>query len=301
MAWANSFGVALPLAAGLPPGPPLSDSDWPVREPYLITAIILMSAVALAIGCCTLCQQRPPSAPSPSSPHIEPLLVNGRVIVRGASSAEGPGQNGAAQKPPAPAYANLLFLTAFGSLMLGSAFGSIYLLIAYFSEIWKSGFVAALLLGGIALGLRYIVVWIYRNILLRNFCTTMQLSRENKESTPVLEWFKVWLPRYMKQRSKRFHNIAPLFRKKDGTTFFTHFQDSRRSDQFALSLWASQGTHHFTFESKDGRRSYVLMHYYTKGEAKKTGWNNELVAQAPRSQTCTRLCPCKFMCRCRCR
>ena len=104
-------------------------------------------------------------------------------------------------------------------------------------------------------------------------------SRENKESTPVLEWFKVWLPRHMKQQKLQFHNVAPLFRKKDGTAFFTHFQDSRRSDQFALSLWASQGTHHFEYRAADGRVTRVLMNYYTKGEAKKTGWNNELVAQ----------------------
>ena len=123
------------------------------------------------------------------------------------------------------------------------------------------------------------MLWVYRNVLIRHLCTTMQLSRENKESTPVLEWFKVWLPRYMKSKKIQFNNVAPLFRKKDGTTFFTMFQDTRRSDQFALSLWASQGSHSFTFVANDGSKSYVLMSYYTKGEMKKTGWNNELVAQ----------------------
>ena len=93
------------------------------------------------------------------------------------------------------------------------------------------------------------------------------------------QWFKVWLPRYMKARTLQFNNVAPLFRKKDGTTFFTHFQDSRKSNQFALSLWAAHGTHMFVFVSKDGSSSTVLMNYYTKGEMKKTGWNNELVAQ----------------------
>ena len=38
----------------------------------------------------------------------------------------------------------------------------------------------------------------------------------------------------------QFNNVTPLFRKKDGTNFFTMFQDTRRSDQFALSLWAMQ-------------------------------------------------------------
>jgi hypothetical protein len=36
---------------------------------------------------------------------------------------------------------------------------------------------------------------------------------------------------------------------------------------------------------KDSRRCCVRMHYCIKGQAKTTGWNIELVAQAPRSQT----------------
>ena len=52
------------------------------------------------------------------------------------------------------------------------------------------------------------LLWFLRNVVLRRFYTTMQLSRENKESTPVLEWFKVWLPRYMRTNRKMFHNVA---------------------------------------------------------------------------------------------
>ena len=214
-----------------------------------------------------------------SSPsHVEPLLVNGQVL---ASSTSTTTVDTALQATTVtPEYSNLISLALFLvsiSTLLG---GSVFILVKYFHEIWQSGFVAALLLGGIAFAVQAATVWFLKNVVVRRFYTTMQLSRENKESTPVLEWFKVWLPRYMKQRKLMFNNVAPLFRKKDGTTFFTMFQDTRNSDQFALSLWTMPGTHSFTYVSpKDGSRSRVVMHYYTKGEMKKTGWNNELVAQ----------------------
>ncbi|EOD13834.1 hypothetical protein EMIHUDRAFT_212353 [Emiliania huxleyi CCMP1516] len=210
--------------------------------------------------------------------HVEPLLLNGQLHVQQHDSA-------AAELAKSPVsdlvlptrrrWGNLLFLLIFTALTLGICGGAVWSLVHYFDSIWQSGFVAALLLGGIAFALRYAAIWMYRNVLVRHFCTTMQLSRENKESTPVLEWFKVWLPRYMKAQQVQFNNVAPLFRKKDGTTFFT----MRKSDQFALSLWAAQGSHSFVFRAHDGSCSSVLMSYYTKGEMKKTGWNNELVAQ----------------------
>lgn len=40
-----------------------------------------------------------------------------------------------------------------------------------------------------------------------------------------------------------------------------------------------QGSHRFVYHASDGSSSLVTMVYYTKGEMKKTGWNNELVAQ----------------------
>ena len=210
-----------------------------------------------------------------STTHIEPLLVNGHVTV------DTPYNGSVLEAPLAPPqYFNVLLLLVFGTSTAGLTGFCCWALVVYFDVIWKSGFVAALLLGGIAFVLRNAMLWFVRNVFLRRFYTTMQLSRENKESTPVLEWFKVWLPRYMKSRQKMFNNVSPLFRKKDGTTYFTMFQDTRRSDQFALSLWTMPGTHSFVYSSpKDGSWSWIVMHYYTKGEMKKTGWNNELVAQ----------------------
>ena len=239
---------------------------WATLEPYVLTAGGVVAGALLLAALQLACRRR-----SATSMHVEPLLLNGRIVL--------PQTANIAADAVKPAYSNLVFLISFSAVLLGAAGASLYFLIAYFQVIWASGFVAALLLGGVALVLRKLLVWVYSNVILRNFFTTMQLSRENKESTPVLEWFKVWLPRHMKQQKLQFHNVAPLFRKKDGTAFFTHFQDSRRSDQFALSLWASQGTHHFEYRAADGRVTRVLMNYYTKGEAKKTGWNNELVAQ----------------------
>ena len=239
---------------------------WATLEPYVLTGGGVVAGALLLATLQLACHRR-----SATSMHVEPLLLNGRIVL--------PQTANIAADAVRPAYSNLVFLISFSAVLLGAAGASLYFLIAYFQVIWASGFVAALLLGGVALVLRKLLVWVYSNVILRNFFTTMQLSRENKESTPVLEWFKVWLPRHMKQQKLQFHNVAPLFRKKDGTAFFTHFQDSRRSDQFALSLWASQGTHHFDYRAADGRVTRVLMNYYTKGEAKKTGWNNELVAQ----------------------
>jgi hypothetical protein len=119
---------------------------------------------------------------------------------------------------------NLAFLIGFTLVAAGTVGGSAWVLVTYFDIIWQSGFVAALLIGGLALVGRTASLWVYSNVVVRRFFTTMQLSRENKESTPVLEWFKVWLPRYLKASGRQFHNVAPLFRKRDGTTFFTMFQ-----------------------------------------------------------------------------
>ena len=210
--------------------------------------------------------------------HVEPLLVNGQV--EAGRTKITPTNNSLQPLEVRPEYSNLITLSLFVVSASSVLVGGSYVLIKYHDAIWKSGFVAALLIGGVAFALRTATLWFIRNVVVRRFYTTMQLSRENKESTPVLEWFKVWLPRYMKERKLMFNNVAPLFRKKDGTTFFTYFQDTRNSDQFALSLWIMPGTHSFTYVSpKDGSRSHVVMHYYTKGEMKKTGWNNELVAQ----------------------
>ena len=210
--------------------------------------------------------------------HVEPLLVNGQV--EAGRTKITPTNNSLQPLEVRPEYSNLITLSLFVVSASSVLVGGSYVLIKYHDAIWKSGFVAALLIGGVAFALRTATLWFIRNVVVRRFYTTMQLSRENKESTPVLEWFKVWLPRYMKERKLMFNNVAPLFRKKDGTTFFTMFQDTRKSDQFALSLWTMPGTHSFTYVSpKDGSRSHVVMHYYTKGEMKKTGWNNELVAQ----------------------
>ena len=164
--------------------------------------------------------------------HVEPLLLNGQLHVQQHDSA-------AAELAKSPVsdlvlptrrrWGNLIFLLLFTALTLGICGGAVWSLVHYFDSVWQSGFVAALLLGGIAFALRFAAIWMYRNVLIRHFCTTMQLSRENKESTPVLEWFKVWLPRYMKAQQVQFNNVAPLFRKKDGTTFFTMFQDTLRA------------------------------------------------------------------------
>ena len=230
-----------------------------------------------------ICGPRARVANSSRAGPIEPLLLNGQLHLEDTSTSRTTSALTAPTTelvmPVRPAWGNLVLCIVFASILFGSIFFFCWVLVTFIAEIWASGFVAALLIGGIAVALRYVAVWIFRNIIVRRFCTTMQLSRENKESTPVLEWFKVWLPKYMKSRKIQFNNVAPLFRKKDGTTFFTMFQDTRRSDQFALSLWAMQGSHKFVFHSSDGSSSLVTMVYYTKGEMKKTGWNNELVAQ----------------------
>ena len=219
---------------------------------------------------------------------IEPLLINGQLHVEDVEAASTSRSTAALTAvplskdllmPARPAWGNLLLCIIVASILFGSAGFFCWVMVNYSAEIWASGFVAALLIGGIAMALRFFALWFLSNILVRRFCTTMQLSRENKESTPVLEWFKVWLPKYMKGRCLQFNNVTPLFRKKDGTNFFTMFQDTRENNQFALSLWAMQGSHHFVYHASDGSSSLVTMVYYTKGEMKKTGWNNEVVAQ----------------------
>ena len=145
-----------------------------------------------------------------SSPsHVEPLLVNGQVL---ASSTSTTTVDTALQATTVtPEYSNLISLALFLvsiSTLLG---GSVFILVKYFHEIWQSGFVAALLLGGIAFAVQAATVWFLKNVVVRRFYTTMQLSRENKESTPVLEWFKVWLPRYMKQRKLILTNILVIW------------------------------------------------------------------------------------------
>ena len=188
---------------------------WATLEPYVLTAGGVVAGALLLATLQLACRHR-----SATSMHVEPLLLNGHIVLPQTATAA------AAIKP---AYSNLVFLISFSAVLLGAAGASLYFLIAYFQVIWASGFVAALLLGGVALVLRKLLLWVYSNVILRNFFTTMQLSRENKESTPVLEWFKVWLPRYMKAQQVQFNNVAPLFRKKDGTTFFTMFQDTLRA------------------------------------------------------------------------
>ena len=259
----------------MPPfAPPVDDAHLLLFVACAVGAIcgILLTLFLRAV-CCS-------SAVTSPRPVVEPLLVNGQLLVGGQPVENNAGaSNHQLLSPARREWGNLVFLIVFSTVAVGACGGGTYLLIAYFHVIWASGFVAALLLGGFAFAVRATCLWLYRNVVMRRFCTTMQLSRENKESTPVLEWFKVWLPRYMKAHGRQFHNVAPLFRKKDGTTYFTMFQDTRTSNQFALSLWAAQGTHTFQYIADDGSTSWVLMRYYTKGEAKKTGWNNELVAQ----------------------
>ena len=258
-----------------------------VDKTTLVLATVGLVIASMLLTCLVqylVCGPRARVTNSVRAGPIEPLLLNAQHAEDVSTSRSTAALAAATPAmdlvmPVRPAWGNLVLCVFFASILLGSIGFFCWVLVTYVAEIWKSGFVAALLIGGLAVGLRYVAVWIFRNIIVRRFCTTMQLSRENKESTPVLEWFKVWLPKYMKGRRLQFNNVAPLFRKKDGTTFFTMFQDTRRSDQFALSLWAMQGSHRFVFHAADGSSSLVTMVYYTKGEMKKTGWNNELVAQ----------------------
>jgi hypothetical protein len=278
-------------------------SGAPESMAYVVPIAIGAAIAGAVIGIMIVCLYRYCShgvAAASSRSHVEPLLVNGQVTSPSMSVSTVPTVDAALETPPIkPEYSNLISLAIFVIFTSTLTGGSLYLLVRYFEVIWKSGFVAALLLGGIAFALQAATLWFIRNVVVRRFYTTMQLSRENKESTPVLEWFKVWLPRYMKQRQSMFNNVAPLFRKKDGTTFFTMFQDTRNSDQFALSLWTMPGTHTFTYVSpKDGSRSRVVMHYYTKGEMKKSAssWTGRSKRGAPRTQLPSHHCCCCHHC-----
>jgi hypothetical protein len=155
------------------------------------------------------------------------------------------------------------------SLGLSLSITSFILIVKYFSQIWEASFVAALLFGSIAFLIKSFFIWLYKNIIIRRMCNTMCLSRENKEATPVLEWFKAWLPNYINSQNIEFNNISPLFRKRDGKAFFKYLQDTRNSNIFTLSYWVTPGTHIFKFVGYDGHTSTILMHYYISGDLKK--------------------------------
>lgn len=151
-----------------------------------------------------------------------------------------------------------------------------HLLVVNFQVIWNNGFVAALFLGGLAFVIKAVAQWMAINIFARFFMTTIKLSKDTKEATPVLEWFKVWLPKMMKDNGAAFRSVQPLFRKKDGSTFFTFLRDTRNCDKFELITWVTPGTHFFRYHSnKLGGSIDILMHYWT-GETKKEGWDQSL-------------------------
>jgi len=167
-----------------------------------------------------------------------------------------------------------LMVTLFAILAL--CFAIAKFLCAHFMTIWENGFVAALFLGGLVVCLKFVLQWLAINVIARFLFTTIKLSKETKEATPVLEWFKVWLPRMMKERGSAFRSIQPLFRKKDGSTFFSFFRDIRSKDKFELISWVTPGTHFFRYRSaRLGGNIDVAMFYWT-GEAKKEGWDQSL-------------------------
>jgi len=159
-------------------------------------------------------------------------------------------------------------------------------LVVNFEAIWANGFVAALFLGGLVFVAKTFAVWFSINIIGRFFFTTIKLSKESKEATPVLEWFKVWLPKMMKERGSSFRSVQPLFRKKDGTTFFSFFRDIRSTNKFEMISWVTPGTHFFRFYStRLGGSIDIAMHYWT-GEAKKEGWDQALTVMESMILTC---------------
>ena len=126
--------------------------------------------------------RRATTADSSRASHIEPLLLNGRLHIHEATSAAAAALAGKSAitdlvLPVKRHWLNLIFLVLFSSLSLGVIGSSCWALVHYFDAIWRSGFVAALLLGGIAFALRYAALWVYQNVLVRHFCTTMVLSR----------------------------------------------------------------------------------------------------------------------------
>ena len=114
--------------------------------------------------------------------HVEPLLVNGQV--EAGRTKITPTNNSLQPLEVRPEYSNLITLSLFVVSASSVLVGGSYVLIKYHDAIWKSGFVAALLIGGVAFALRTATLWFIRNVVVRRFYTTMQLSRENKESTP---------------------------------------------------------------------------------------------------------------------
>ena len=95
------------------------------------------------------------------------------------------------------------------------------------------GFVAALLLGSI-LCMRYAMLWVYRNVLIRHLCTPCAVPRE-QESTPVLNGSKL-AASFPKQKINSSRASIP----QEGDLPDVPGHTALR--QFALSLWASQGS-----------------------------------------------------------
>jgi hypothetical protein len=146
-------------------------------------------------------------------------------------------------------FVSLLCIAAFG--------GSGFCLYWFFGDIWQNGFTGALLMGGAVYVAKLVAMWLWINLFTRKFLTSVLLSRDNKESVPILEWFKAWLPRYLETRGRSFRQVQPLFRKKDGTTFFSFLQDIRcvcvlcvharvrasLSSRFVPARWISSHSH----------------------------------------------------------
>ena len=152
----------------------------PTTTLYWSTAIaVLAGAIATLALQRLFCRRR--TAVASTSSHVEPLLVNGQLHIHGGTAAAAAATLAAKSSvsdlvpPVRRQWTNLVFLIIFSSICVGSLGFAGFALVFYFDAIWRSGFVAALLLGGIAFALRYVALWVYRNIILRRFFTTMQV------------------------------------------------------------------------------------------------------------------------------
>jgi len=181
---------------------------------------------------------------------------------------------------------NVITLMAFFAGLMALCVLIVKFTVVHFQVIWANGFVAALFIGGAVFVLKAFAQWFAINVIGRFFFTTIKLSKESKEATPVLEWFKVWLPKMMKEKGSAFRSVQPLFRKKDGSTFFSFLRDIRNRDKFEVIQWVTPGTHFFRYHSPGlGGSIDIMMHYWT-GEAKKEGWDQSLTVMESMILTC---------------